>query len=231
MSKVRVPDTIPQNDAEFDIFFRNLINYIKDKTVGPNPAWTHIPQAEIQKLDDAYDRWSTAYAQVKVPHTPEQTKNKNDVKEECTKLLRDFINAFIRYHPAVTADDKRKIGIHIPDDERTPIPAPPTRPIINSLRALGGCRIEIRFQDEATPGSRAVPYGDNGCILMYTIAGEKVTDYERLKDTALMTRTPFVHIIHDKSSEGSYFSCAALWQNETGERGEPSEIHSIVIVN
>jgi hypothetical protein len=46
-----------------------------------------------------------------------------------------------------------------------------------------------------------------------------------------MTQTLFVRIIHDKSSEGSYFSCAALRQNETGERGAPGEIHRIVIVS
>jgi adenine-specific DNA-methyltransferase len=48
------------------------------------------------------------------------------------------------------------------DTAHTVIPVPATRAIITDLKALGGFQVEIRFQDEATPSSAAIPYGDNG---------------------------------------------------------------------
>ena len=106
MSSSHDNDTFPRKDAEFDIFFRNLINYVKDQTVGANPRWTHIPHAEIDKLDEAYNRLSSAYTQVKGPHTSQHTRRKKEIKKECTRLIEAFLNAYIRYHPAVTDYDK-----------------------------------------------------------------------------------------------------------------------------
>jgi hypothetical protein len=226
MSKAHVPDSIPQNDAEFDIFFRNLINYVKDQTVGANPRWTHIPQAEIDKLDEAYNRWSTAYTQVKGPHTPEHTKKKNDIKKECRKLLRNFINAFLRYHPDVTADDKRRLHIHIHDDERTDIPVPPTRPEFN-IKVADIRELHILFRDQDSE-RRARPYGLNGAVISWDILDAPPAEAEALRNTVLATHTPYT-LLFKEQDRGKIVYIALQWQNEKGDRGKHSEIQSAVI--
>ncbi|MDR2071319.1 MAG: hypothetical protein LBP81_07905 [Treponema sp.] len=100
--------------------------------------------------------------------------------------------------------------------------------MISGLKALGGFRAEIRFQDENTPDSRVIPCGCNGCLLNYIWGPEKITDYTALAQTRLMTRTPFVLDLPPEA-EGKFLSCAARWQNERGELGPWGEIQHIVI--
>jgi hypothetical protein len=223
--------TIPFNDAKFDIFFRNLINYVKDQTVGASPRWTHIPQTEIEKLDEAYNRWSTAYTQFKGPHTSQHTKRKNDVKKECTKLIEAFLNAYICYHPAVTDYDKEQMGVHIPDKTHTPVPIHETPPIIFSVIPQPGGIFKIRFQDADNPDSRAIPDGCNGCVLFYAVSSERITDRDELKETVLMTRNPYTLVLTGENLAGKLFSCAACWQIKKGPKGKKSEIHTTVIVD
>jgi hypothetical protein len=58
----------------------------------------------------------------------------------------------------------------------------------------------------------------------------KIDDHKLLTQTALMTRNPFTLRIRDTSTEGKYLSCAACWQIG-GERGDPSGIHHMVIID
>jgi hypothetical protein len=224
-------DYIPDNDAKYDTFLLNILHYVQDQTVGANPRWTHIPADEITALNDAYNRWFLAYTQVKGPHTSPQVDRKNEIKKETKKQLRTFINAFLRYHPAVTNYDKEQMGIPIHDDTRTGIPPHVTPPVIVSVTSLPGFGSKIRYQDVDVPGSRARPYGCNGCLLLFAIADGKITDHKLLTQSVLMTRNPYTLRIGDTSTEGKYLSCCAVWQNETGERGDPSEIHHMLIID
>jgi hypothetical protein len=38
----RSRDYIPTNDAAFDRFFKNIVDYGEAKTQGTDPAWPHI---------------------------------------------------------------------------------------------------------------------------------------------------------------------------------------------
>ncbi|MDR1986477.1 MAG: hypothetical protein LBP88_05835 [Treponema sp.] len=59
------------------------------------------------------------------------------------------------------------MGVHHKDTIPTPSGEPATVPVLEELKALGNARVEIRAHDENTPGSRAIPYGYNGCVLKY----------------------------------------------------------------
>jgi hypothetical protein len=61
------------------------------------------------------------------------------------------------------------------DDTKTTIGVPATRAVIGELKAIGGFRMEIRFQDETKPNSKQKPYGYNGCLIYYTTGAEKPT--------------------------------------------------------
>jgi hypothetical protein len=59
------------------------------------------------------------------------------------------------------------MNLHNRDATHTPIERPATRSLITDLKTLGGFQVEIRFQDEATPDSYAIPYGCNGCLYIF----------------------------------------------------------------
>jgi hypothetical protein len=45
-------DYVPARDADFNVFFKNLVRYVGGKTGGSTPEWTHIPTAAISELVD-----------------------------------------------------------------------------------------------------------------------------------------------------------------------------------
>jgi hypothetical protein len=128
----------------------------------------------------------------------------------------------------VTNEDRTAMRLHNKDTTHTPVGKPKTRVLITDLKALGGFQIEVRFQDEATPDSKAIPYGDNGALLNYVWGPEKVTDYALIKETCLMTHSPFTLSLPPEA-EGKFLSCFTRWQNERGELGTWSEIQHIAV--
>ncbi|MDR1399987.1 MAG: hypothetical protein LBJ41_08705 [Treponema sp.] len=222
-----VKDRIPNRDADFDGWLENFKNGVVEKTSGSPPEWTHIPAEKTSALVTHYTAWNSAYKKTLAPHTPVETAAKNDRKTEAKAFVRPFIDQYLMFDP-VTNEDRLSLGIHNRDHHPTPIGKPKTRALIVALKALGGFQVEIRFQDETTPSSRAVPYGCNGCLLHYTWGPEKVTDHAALMQTQLMTRSPWVMNLPPEA-EGKFFSGVTCWQSDRSELGPPGEILSVVI--
>ncbi|MDR1219866.1 MAG: hypothetical protein LBK73_09695 [Treponema sp.] len=88
--------------------------------------------------------------------------------------------------------------------------------------------MKIWFRDEATPESRAIPYGDNGCLLFFTWGKEQASGISALTQTKLLTHSPFT-LTFPPESQSCFLSCAACWQNEKGELGPWSGIQHVVI--
>jgi hypothetical protein len=63
-------DYIPNNDAEFNQWYRFLREYVIGKTAGTEPEWKHIPQEAVAELDNANSLWNAAYEKAFGPHTP-----------------------------------------------------------------------------------------------------------------------------------------------------------------
>jgi hypothetical protein len=88
--------------------------------------------------------------------------------------------------------------------------------------------VELRFHDEKTPESRAIPKGYNGCLLRYAYGPERITDRALLTTTKLMTRSPFTLNL-PSDAERMYLSCEACWQNGKGHLGQAGEMQSVVV--
>jgi hypothetical protein len=218
-------DFIPSSDAEFDGWLANLTEYVN--TMVNAGTWTHIPSDKVTALNKHNDGWHAAYVKTLGPHSSVDTEAKNDAKKAADAFVRQFIQQYLKYDP-VTNEDRTAMNLHNRDTKRTPIGVPKTRALITDLRPLGGFQTEIRFQDEAAPDRKAIPYGMNGCLLNFTWGPEKVTDYAHIKETRLMTRSPYTLSLPPEA-EGKFLSCFARWQNETGDLGKWSEIQHIVI--
>jgi hypothetical protein len=218
-------DFIPSRDAEFDGWLVNLTAYVDAKVTAG--TWTHIPADKATVLKGHNTDWHTAYSKTLGPHTPVDTEAKNDARKAAEAFARQFVAQYLKFDP-VTNEDRTAMNLHNRDTTHTAIGTPTTRALITDLKALGGFQVEIRFQDEATPNSRAIPYGCNGGLLNFTWGAEKSTDYALLKDTKLMTHSPFVLALPPEA-EGKFLSCAARWQNERGELGPWGEIQHISV--
>lgn len=229
MARSKQKDFLDLIDSEFEQFLQNLISYVEEKCSGGTGAeWTHIPAEEQTILKDVYTVWHTAFVKMAGPHTKVDTEKKKDSRKTAERKIRDFNNAYLRYHPAVTNEDRMAMNLHITSMTKTSIPAPTTRCLITDLKNLGGFRVEIRFQDEATPDTRAIPYGMNGALLNSSWGPEKVEDYALLKDSKLMTENIFVlHL--PPEAESKFLSLACRWQNNKGELGPWSEIMYIAV--
>jgi hypothetical protein len=218
-------DYIPDRDAEFDGWLANLTGYVDGRTA--SGAWTHIPADKVTALKGHNTAWHAAYVKTLGPHTAVDTKAKNDARKAAEAFARRFVQQYLMFDP-VTNEDRTAMRLHNKDTTHTVIGAPATRALITDLKALGGFRVEIRFQDEATPNSKAIPYGDNGCLLNYTWGPEKKLDYAALTQTKLMTRSPFVLTLPPEA-EGKFLSCSSRRQNERGDLGPWGEVQHISV--
>jgi hypothetical protein len=220
-------DYVPHRDADFDSWYKNLKNYVYSHTSGQTPAWTHIPAARTLELINGWAAWNDLYEKTLGPHTRVDTLAKNEGRKAAVKVVRNFVQQYLMF-PPVTDEDRAAMGLHNPDPTRTNIGQPDTRALITDMQNLGGFRVKIRFQDETTPLSHAIPYGMNGCLLIYIWGEEKVSDYELLTSDVLMTASPFTLKLSPEA-EGKFLSVAAMWQNDKGEKGPKSDIMHIAV--
>ncbi|MDR1095731.1 MAG: hypothetical protein LBL31_05030 [Spirochaetaceae bacterium] len=221
-------DFIPRSDLEFDQFFGHYCDVVDENTSGTSPLWPHIPRSAALTLRSSYSGFHKAYLKLQGPHTSGDVLAKKELKTAGEKELRAFNREYILSSRNVTDDQRRDIGCPVHDTTRTRIGTPKTVPLLTSLRAMSGHAVELRFQDETTPDTTAIPYGMNGCLLNYAWGPEKIEDPALLKETALMTHTPYTLTL-PPAAEGSFLSCYVRWQNETGDLGKPSAIQHIVV--
>jgi hypothetical protein len=221
-------DVFPRGDADFDGRLAVIATYVTDKTDLGGPWVGYIPAEKVATLNEVYNDWHTAYEKTRGPHTSVDTKLKKGARKAAEAFIRPFIAQYLMF-PPVTDADREAMGLHNRDTTRTTIPVPATRPVITELKPLGGFQVQVRFRDETTPDSKAVPYGDNGCLLYFTWGEEQVTDYDALLQTQLMTHNLWV-LTFPPEARGKFLSCAARWQNDKSELGPRSEIQHIMIM-
>ncbi|MDR2793973.1 MAG: hypothetical protein LBB61_10000, partial [Treponema sp.] len=126
-----------------------------------------IPAAEITAVATALDVFKTLHAKAVSPEKNSViVAEKNAAREDFTAKVRAMVK-FRFENPKITNADRVRCGLHPRDSVKTPSGTPATVPVIEELKPLGNGRVEIRAHDEATPDSRAIPYGCNGCLLRY----------------------------------------------------------------
>jgi hypothetical protein len=218
-------DYIPTTDAGFETFFLNMLHYVQDRTVGANPPWTHIPQAAVTALGDMYNVWNLAYRRTLTPHTPVQTLEKNEARERAKKMIRPFVNQYLRY-PPVTDGDRAAMGIPNHDTHPTPGPIPDTIPDIeiktSIIRELG-----IRFR--ALNAKRwGKPKGVHGLECLSVVSDTPPLTIEDLIHSSFATRSPLL-LSFDENLRGKRLYFSVRWETGTVKKGPWSEIFNAVI--
>jgi hypothetical protein len=216
-------DFLPHKEAELIDWLDNFTGKLQ-----ANAAKWQVPQPEVDEI-------AALAADFKAKHAacagPDRSKTLVEEKDEAKAALTAKIRGMVKFrfaNPAIPDADRVSAGLHAHDTTRTSIGVPDTRCLITDLKPLGGFRVELYFQDEAAPGSRAIPYGCNGALLNYAYGPEKITDYARLVHSKLLTANPFTLLL-PPGAEGAFLSAACRWQNNKGELGPWSEIMYIAI--
>jgi len=71
--------------------------------------------------------------------------------------------------------------------------------------------------------------GCNGVLISFAVSAVKITDYGKLTEIRLVTRSPW-KIQRGPENEGKFFTCAPRWQStKGGALGPWGEIQSVVI--
>jgi hypothetical protein len=201
-------DYVPKKDADFDVWFKFMIQYVAKKCSIIPPAtaaeWTHIPAEVRAALADAYAFWYTLYLAVIGPHTPVDTQAKNNAKKAAIAKIRPFVNQYLRFLP-VTDEDRTAMGIPNRDTIPTPI-EPTTRPefalTLKDIRQIG-----IVFWDQGKSSKhRAIPYGMNGAVVLWEVRPDPPDKPENLSKSALATRTRFT-LEFEEPERGKTVNC------------------------
>ncbi|MDR1575634.1 MAG: hypothetical protein LBS37_06475 [Treponema sp.] len=184
-------------------------------------------EAECTALITLIEKAQSAHANYVEDNSSSRGITKRRAMKDALAGMRDFARSYIRFNKKMSAEYKAIFGIHEPDREPTPGGEPNTRPNITEIRTLGGCGVEIRFQDEMTPESWAIPEAYNGAVLHYAWGPEKINDIKLLTESKLMTRHIW-RLTLPPEAAGAWLSLAACWQSG-GDEGRFTEIRHIAV--
>ena len=211
---------IPQIDADFDTFFKNIIQYVAVKTAGSTPEWKHIPSEDQDELNAVYALWFTAYSRTLKPHPLQVTREKNRAKKTAEKALREFVNRFLRYRP-VTDEDRDNMHIPNKDTIRTPQKIP-TELVEFFFKIMGIRQVHVHFKVLGA-ANRAKPTGYDGAVVVWDVLDKPPERPEDLTEHVLASSTPYT-ISFDEKERGKIVYVALAWQNGKGQKGPWSEI-------
>jgi hypothetical protein len=221
-------DYVPKRDADYDKFFKKIVQTATSKTTGTNPPWFHIPQAAVTELTDSYARWYTAYsATFNNPTTP-IIREKNRVRKVEEKVLRRFIQRYLKDDP-VTNEERDELNIPNRDTTPTPIGDPPEH-VLLLIEPRHVREHHVAWEVQET-GSKARPYGYSGVVLVRKVLepGDPVpTDAKTMGDSRLLTRNN-ITLEYTPADQGKRCAYAACWQNESGGMGHWSDIVVVII--
>jgi hypothetical protein len=215
---------IPQNDADFDQWFKNLVQYVAQKA----PVWKHIPKDDLDAFIEAYATWYTSYAPTLKPHGQPETAEKNRVKAASERLIREFVNRFLRYRP-VTDADRDQMKIPNRDLIRTPHNNPKEE-VEFALRIKGIRQVHVDFKVLGSM-SKAKPDYYDGAVIVWDVwdraEGKAPTRPEDLYRHVLASKTPHT-LKFDETERGKTVYVALCWQNR-GQLGPWSEMQSTYV--
>ncbi|MDR1373827.1 MAG: hypothetical protein LBJ24_02525 [Treponema sp.] len=218
-------DYIPRSDGAFDTFFVFLVQYVTSKCT--EGTWTHIPAAARTELASARNGWTTAWTNVKGPHTKVDTEAKNDAKKAAEALIRPFVNQYLRF-PPVTNEDRTAMGIVNPDPHRTPVQPPKEGPSYSVAQA-GPAALGIVYRDGDKGKRGSKPKGMTGAEIHYGVFDTAPADQEDLPGMVWATKVP--HDIHFREADRGKRAWFALKWGSRKEKCESpwSEMQSEVV--
>lgn len=159
-----------------------------------------------------------------------RTSVTTSAKEISKKALKAKIRSLMRIvnaDPDTTDPLREELGLRPRDVEPSPMPVPPTRPLV-TVEPLGGMQIGIRMRDEATPDSRAKPVYGSGAYLWAKVGDAAPLSLAECSFLGTATRTKHV-VTQPPSALNKTCWIIAQWVNDKGETGPTSVPASVSV--
>jgi len=218
-------DYVPRHDADYNNWFSNIIQYVAAMTGGTPPQWDNIPQSSILELNGAFTDWELHYLPTLQPHTPAHTTAKRDARVRSERVVREFVQRFLRW-PPITNSDRTNMKIPNRDTIRTPqIEVPEVVEFKIKLRDIREVIVEFKVKGAA---NRAKPRGYDGALIAWDVLDTPPVNPQSLTKYITASRTP-MSLDFDETERGKTVYVAAKWLNGRGLAGKWSDIKSTVI--
>lgn len=214
---------IPPSDAAFLAWSVNFSTLIT-----ASPATYGLVTADAVTIQAANDAYAAAQAVVDSPATKTVTTvaAKNAAKNSATGIYRTYASQ-IRINPGVSNSDKLALGLNLPNNSPSPIPAPTSSPIIAVIGSTPG-QHTMRFADSNTPDKRSKPQGVTAMQVFRTIGVSVATDPDAALLYGTFTKQPFA-INYDSGDAGKVSTLWARWVTRTGLIGPWSSSVSAIV--
>jgi hypothetical protein len=215
-------DYIPRNAAQFRFFMSPIMEY----TTKMSPEWTAIPHDRIDELYAAFKVFTTAFDLVVADPTPGNIHARNAAQKEAVRLLRAFINQFLRYDPVVTDTDRVEMGLPVRDTIRTPSPVPASVPEIEANTSVIR-ELSLRLRDFGAK-TWGKPAHVRSMELAWGIRENRPAEVAEFPHLESATANPIV-LSFEEEARGKRVFFAARWLNNTAQPGPWSDIESAVV--
>ena len=213
-------DYVPTNAQQFREFMQNLLTYVDQK----KNVWS-IPTNRLTELSNAFDTFTDILGDVSSSPTPANIHRRQAQQAEVTRLLRAFVNQFLRF-PPVTDADRIEMGVPVHDTIRTDhFVVTENVDFVIHLSAIRELVINFWIQGA---DHRAKPDGYEGAVIIWGIADAPPENPEDLTHHIMASRTPFT-LHFDEEERGKTVYVALAWQNERGIRGTWSEYKTAIV--
>jgi hypothetical protein len=215
-------DYIPWVDAELLLFAKTLYAY----ALANFARWVVIsPQGMLEPLIDAFETALSLYQNPN--HGKVDTLNKNNTKNELIRGLRTYIQGFLVRNPAVTDEDKEKMGLPLRDTKQTTHPVPEIKPEVEAIPSGKGKHTVKAINPVA--GNKQKPEYVSGVAFAYQLrgAGEPVA---LAKEMPSVYQTSVVRDFQwEEETYGKVCDYACAYEAEGGKRGPWSDVVSLIV--
>jgi hypothetical protein len=218
----RFTDYIPTNDGDFLRWVKALIAYV----IAHAASWGLLPSS-WEYLLPMITEYEDAYNKAQDPNRGKaDVALKNSTRNVLKKNVRLFVKGFLEYNPAVSDDDRERMGLPIHDTKPTPVDDPNSLPVALVKTPFPGV-IELHVTDSIS-GRKAKPAGVHGFEIVWAILDTPPTDWSQLTYSSFSTRTPF-RLSFSGNDRGKIVYFALRWENTRGVKGPWTEITNAII--
>ena len=201
---------IPPTDAALQDWLANFATQ-----VALSPLTYGLTAGDSAIISAASNFFSAAYTLTVNPltRTPVNIAAKDAQRASSVATVRVYAQ-MIKAKPGITDGQLALLGIHVDDPTPSPIPAPATSPLL-SIVAATPLQHTLRYADQATPDSRAKPFGAIQIDVYVRVAAATTVDPELASFYGSFTKQP-VAVNYDAADVGKCSSIFARWKTRTG---------------
>ena len=215
-------DYIPKNDDELLVFAENLYTYaLANYTRWQVPS----PQSFLEAPVAAYKTALTVYQNPN--HGKIDTLNKNETKKTLDSALRTYIQGFIARNPAVTDEDRERMGLPLRDTTPSPHPEPDVKPVAEAVPSGKGRHTVTALNPQT--GNKQKPPLVKGVAFAHRVRGPEEAP-ARAEDMPSVYQTGAVKDFQwGAEVYGKTVDYACAYENEGGKRGPWSDVASLIV--